>query len=280
MKNHTSFKIGGPARAMFFPGSEEELRQLCAILIRSGAVPFILGNGTNLLADDAPLNMLVVKTTGLCSVEQTGETEITAEAGVLLSSLAVFAREHALSGLEFAHGIPGTLGGAISINAGAYGGEMKDIIYSTKALAPEASLYTLTNAEHGFSYRHSRFSDTGGIALSSIIRLKKSDVGSIGAQMDELRTRRRKSQPLDIPSAGSTFKRPKKGYAATLIEQAGLKGFTIGGAQVSTMHSGFIVNRGGASFSDVMAVIGRVRETVLRCFGVDLEPEIKIIKRS
>jgi UDP-N-acetylmuramate dehydrogenase len=157
---------------------------------------------------------------------------------------------------------------------------MKDLIQATKAISPDTGTFTVTGAEHGFSYRHSRFSNTDDIILSATVRLEKGDMGDIKARMDEYAIRRRESQPLDIPSAGSVFKRPKDGYAATLIEQAGLKGFAIGGAQVSPVHSGFIVNRGAATFSDVMAVIGHVQEAVLKQFNIELELEVKVIQKK
>jgi len=280
MKSHTSFRIGGPVRAMYFPESAGILSELYGILDEYRIKPLIVGNGTNLLVDDNPLEMIAVKTTGLGIIERTGETEITAGAGALLSKIAMIAFEYGLSGLEFAHGIPGSLGGAVTMNAGAYGDEMKSVIDLTTAYNPVSGKLDVKGEEHGFSYRHSRFSDTDEIVLSSIIKLRKADKDSIKAKMDELSARRRESQPMDLPSAGSIFKRPKDGYAAALIEQAGLKGYAFGGAQVSEKHSGFIVNRGGALFSDVITVIEHIRETVLKRFGVELESEIKIIKQS
>jgi len=277
MKNHTSFKIGGPVRAMFFPDSAALLGELIAILDGYGVIPLVMGNGTNLLADDVALDLVVVNTTGLNSIDLIDDSVIRAGAGVALSRLAVFACECGLSGLEFSHGIPGTLGGAVSMNAGAYDAEMADVVSSTMVLGAKTGVVAVSGAEQGFSYRHSRFSKSGEIILSSDIRLRRGDPVSIGAKMAELNDRRRESQPLDLASAGSTFKRPGVGYAAELIEQAGLKGFEYGGAQVSEKHSGFIVNRGGASFSDVMAVIDHVRETVLKQFGIELELEVKIV---
>jgi len=190
----------------------------------------------------------------------------------------MFAYEHGLTGFEFAHGIPGTVGGAIVMNAGAYGGEMKDVVVSTTAYNKDLGIHTLTAAENDFSYRHSRFSDSSDIVLSAVIRLQKGDKDAIMHKMLELSARRRESQPLELPSGGSTFKRPKEGYAAQLIEQAGLKGFSIGGAEVSQKHSGFIVNNGNATFSDVMAVIEHVQKEVFNKFFVELEPEIKIVR--
>jgi UDP-N-acetylmuramate dehydrogenase len=203
---------------------------------------------------------------------------MTAESGILLSKLAVFALEHSLTGLEFAHGIPGTLGGAVSMNAGAYGGEMKDIVVKTTAVAPDSQVFDVIGDAHGFSYRRSRFSEMNHVILSSVLKLDKGDPEVIKSRMDELSRKRRESQPLNLPSAGSTFKRPQGGYAAALIEQAGLKGYVFGGAMVSEKHAGFVVNRGNATFSDVMAVIDHVRETVLKQFSIELEPEVKIIK--
>ena len=279
MKKHTSFRIGAPVRAMLFPKTTQEMAQLSGTLSRFGIVPLIFGNGTNLLVDDRKtLEMIAVKTTGVSEIVQTGETQITAAMGASLSRLAVFACECGLTGLEFAHGIPGSLGGAVSINAGAYGREMKDIVLSTDAISDVAGFYCVAGEEHGFSYRHSRFTDANDIVLSSTLLLQKSDEDKIKAKMGELAERRRESQPLDSLSAGSTFKRPKGGYAATLIEQAGLKGFSIGEAQVSEKHAGFVVNNGAATFGDVMAVIDHVRETVFARFGVELELENKIVR--
>ena len=279
MKYHTSFGIGGPLRAMFYPQNKEDLANLCTLLHTHGVIPLIIGNGTNLLADDSgPLDMVAVKTSGIDSIEQTGNTEITAGAGISLTKLAEFACECGLSGIEFAHGIPGSLGGAVSMNAGAYGREMKDVAKSTDAFSNQAGIYTVNGAEHGFSYRRSRFTDTSDIIISTAINLQKSSKENITAKMEELCAKRCESQPLELPNAGSTFKRPENGYAATLIEQAGLKGYTIGGAQVSSKHSGFIVNSGGATFKDIMAVIEHVRAAVQEKFGIKLEPEIKIIK--
>jgi UDP-N-acetylmuramate dehydrogenase len=286
MRSHTSFKIGGRVTAMFFPDSQSSMVLLCQILRDLAVRPLIIGNGSNILAEDGPLDLLVIKTHGglndikLSGAELPGQNtaEIIAESGVLLSKLAVFALNHALTGLEFAHGIPGTLGGAVAMNAGAYGGEMKDAVVKTTALAPDASIYDTRGEEHGFSYRHSRFSDSEDIILSSVLRLTKGSAEEIKDRMDELSKKRRQSQPLNMPSAGSTFKRPKNGYAAALIEQSGLKGFCVGGAMVSEKHSGFVVSRGDATFNDVMAVMEHVRETVFKQFGIELEPEVKIIR--
>jgi len=285
MRNHTTFKIGGNVRLMIFPETTDGLTDIYDILYTNNITPFILGNGSNILVSDDFHDLVVISTSKLCAVslletDDTNDTEygdINAEAGVLLSSLAVFAYEKGLTGFEFAHGIPGTLGGAVVMNAGAYGGEMKDVVTSTVAYNKDKGIHKLTAADSGFSYRKSKFTSTGDLVLSSTLRLKYGDKQSIKQKMDELSKRRRESQPLDLPSGGSTFKRPKEGYAAELIEQAGLKGYTAGGAQVSEKHSGFIVNKGNATFSDVMAVIDHVQETVFKQSGIELESEIKII---
>ena len=277
LKNYTSFKIGGPVRVMFFPESTTCLTDICSTLDEFEITPLIIGNGSNMLASDEKLDLIVINTSKLSSIELTDTNEITAEAGVLLSKLAVFSYENGLSGLEFAHGIPGTLGGAVVMNAGAYDGEMKTVVHSTTAFNTKRGVYILSAAEQEYSYRSSIFSNTDDIVLSSVIKLQKGEKESIKQKMDEYSARRSESQPLDMPSGGSTFKRPKEGYAAALIEQAGLKGYTVGGAQVSEKHAGFVVNRGNATFADTIAVIEHVRETIFEQFGALLELEVKII---
>jgi len=248
-----------------------------------------MGNGSNLLVGDSSMDLIVINTTRLNNIETNGSYKsnsitdsqdavfIQAESGVLLSKLAVFAFEQELTGLEFAHGIPGTLGGAVVMNAGAYDGEMKDVVCKTTFCDSQTGLSAIEAEEHEFAYRHSRFSNTNEIILSSILRLHKGDKESISEKMSNFSTRRSNSQPLNLPSAGSTFKRPKEGYAAALIEQAGLKGYAIGGAKVSEKHAGFIVNHANASFADVKALIEHVQETVFKHSGVELEPEVKFL---
>jgi UDP-N-acetylmuramate dehydrogenase len=281
MSLHTSFRIGGTVAAMFFPKSVEETASLRRVLSENGVCPLIVGNGSNLLVEDGALDIAVIKTSGgLTEISLTGETEITAGSGLLLSQLASFALQNSLTGLEFAHGIPGTLGGAIVMNAGAYGGEMKDVVRETVSISTDGTLVRTLGEDHDFSYRHSRFSNAAELIASSVLRLGKGDSAEIRSRMEELSGKRRESQPLNLPSAGSTFKRPVGGYAAALIEQAGLKGYTVGGAMVSEKHAGFVVNAGGATFSDVMAVMDHVRHTVLQRFNIELEPEVKIIRRQ
>ncbi len=279
MSAHTSFQIGGPVRAMVLPASEAEAVAACRICQTYGVRPLLMGKGSNLLVPDRGLNRVVVKTYScLNRLERTGAQEITCGSGVPLARLATFAKEQGLAGLEFAHGIPGTLGGAVIMNAGAYGGEIKDVVTETRCLGPDLEFQVLQGAAHDFSYRHSALSHSGALILASRLILVPGDPQEIGEKMADLAARRRASQPLDLPSAGSTFKRPATGYAAALIDQAGLKGYAVGGAQVSKKHAGFVVNRGGASFDDVLAVIAHVQEEVFRQFGIELEPEVEILR--
>ena len=277
MSLHCSFRIGGPVRAMIFPESIEDMSGLCAMLRSHGKKPMIIGKGTNLLVTDLPLNRIAIMTERLCGMEKS-EAQITAECGISLAKLAVFAQENGLTGLEFAHGIPGSLGGAVSMNAGAYSGEMKDVVVSVRFLDEEQNLCTEEADRLNFSYRHSSFSDTDKVILASTMRLEPDNPIYIRTRMEELMTKRRTSQPLDKPSAGSTFKRPAAGYAAAMIDEAGLRGFSVGGAAVSEKHAGFVVNLGDASFSDVRTVMEHVQDTVYNKFGVRLEPEVKIVE--
>jgi len=222
--------------------------------------------------------MLVIKTNdGLSGISLDGDI-ITAGSGILLSRLAVFALNHGLSGLEFAHGIPGTLGGAVVMNGGAYGGEMKDVILSTTALCSDLAIREFIGEENDLSYRHSRYSGSDDMVLSAKLKLREGNPQEIRATMDDLQARRKASQPLNMPSAGSFFKRPVGGFAGTMIDQSGLKGFAIGGAQVSEKHAGFVINRGGATFDEVLRLMEHVQNVVYERFGIMLEPEVKIIK--
>lgn len=279
MRAHCSFRIGGPVRALAQPSSAEETAALCRILRSADVTPLIIGNGTNLLVTDAELNRIVIQMgDNMAEAGQTGPDTLQAGCGIPLARLAQTALACGLGGMEFAHGIPGSLGGAVSMNAGAYGGEMKDIVVTTQYLDESLEVREVHGAAHDFGYRHSRFSDTGAVILASTLRLTPGDPAAIRARMAELSEKRRASQPLELPSAGSTFKRPVGGYAAALIEQAGLKGYTVGGAQVSEKHAGFVVNRGGATFDDVLRLIDHIRAEVLRTLGIELETEVKIIR--
>ena len=275
MRGHTSFRVGGPVRLMALPRSEGEAEAAVRAAAALGIAPFFMGNGTNLLVSDSGWEGFVIKTfDGLDGLYAEGEALI-AGSGVLLSRLANFALERGLTGLEFAHGIPGSLGGAVTMDAGAYGGEMRQVVAETEYLDADGSRGVLRGEEHAFGYRRSAFSGGSRLILRARLELRPGDGAEIRARMDELMAKRKSKQPLDVPSAGSTFKRPEGYFAAALIEECGLKGFAVGGAQVSEKHAGFVVNRGGASCADVLAVVEHVRETVLRRTGVELEPEIK-----
>ena len=278
LSRHTSFRIGGPAALMLLPGSVEELSGLCVFLKGRGVRPFLLGNGTNLLFPDEGLSRVVVKTApGTGSVAVEGD-RVSAGAGATLAKTAAEALAAGLTGLEFAHGIPGSVGGGVVMNAGAYGGELKDVIAETEILDEDMTRRVLRGAEHDFSYRHSVFSGRDCVVLRSVFALTPGDPEVIAARMRELADKRRASQPLDMPSAGSTFKRPQGGYAAALIDEAGLKGFSVGGAQVSPKHAGFVVNTGGATCGDVLRLIAHIQKTVSDRTGILLEPEVRIIQ--
>lgn len=279
MSKHTSFRVGGPAKRMAFPETAEQIVILTGFAQEEGISPLIVGNGTNLLVSDAGLDNVVINTSELlCKIEKTGETEISAQAGASLTQLALYAWHEGLTGLEFAHGIPGSLGGAIVMNAGAYGSEMKDVLTEVTALFPDG-VRTLSAKELELSYRCSVFSDrSDAIVLRAKVSLQKGDPEEIKAKMDELMARRKASQPLEFPSAGSTFKRPTGYYAGALIEGCGLKGARVGGAEVSQKHAGFVVNVGGATCSDVLSLIEKVQKTVYDAHGVLMEPEVKMIR--
>lgn len=279
MSAHCSFRIGGRVRAMAMPASAEETALICRLLARAGQTPLVIGNGTNLLVADGELDLFVIKMDeGMAQIEPDGADGLRAGCGIPLARLAQKAQSLGLSGLAFAHGIPGTLGGAVSMNAGAYGGEMKDVVRATRYLGEDFVIHERSGAEQGFAYRHSAFSDSGDIILESVLALAPGDPAEIQAEMRTLSEKRRAAQPLDVPSAGSTFKRPEGHFAAALIDAAGLKGFAVGGAQVSPKHAGFVVNRGGATFDDVQRLIAHIQETVFRDTGIRLEPEVKIIR--
>lgn len=275
MANHTSFRIGGPA-PMAFPSSAEELTALYRYCLEQKISPLILGAGTNVLAPDAGLETLVICTKGLSKITDMGNGIIEAEAGVPMAKLACFARDLGLTGLEFCHGIPGTVGGGVYMNGGAYGGEMCQVAVSTTALLPDGSLWEAEGEAQGFSYRNSAFQKKAAVILKTRFRLQQGESAQIAAKMRELMEKRRSSQPLELPSAGSTFKRPAKGYAAALIDEACLKGKGVGKAAVSEKHAGFVVNLGGATAADVLATMALVQEKVKEHSGIQLEPEVRI----
>ena len=275
MNRHCSFRIGGPADLFAEPATETELAALRQILWEKGVEAVTIGNGTNILAADEGIRGVVIHIGDALGGTVFDDRNVTAGAGITLAQLAVAAKDHGLTGLEFAHGIPGSLGGAVMMNAGAYGGEMKDVVASVRCMNEKGEVWE--TAEPEFSYRHSRFSDGTDLILGASLRLTPGDPAAIQARMTELIEKRSASQPLEKPSAGSAFKRPKEGYAAAMIDGAGLKGFRVGGAQVSEKHAGFIVNTGGATSADVRKLMELVQEKVLSAYGVLLEPEIKFI---
>jgi len=277
MREHTTFRIGGTVREMLSPLTPNALIDVVRAMHEKSISPLILGRGSNLLFRDGTLPITVISTTAIGEPIHVTDNTLSAHAGTPLSKLAVTALENGLTGLEFAHGIPGTLGGAVIMNAGAYGGEIGGVIKSVNVLNTKDELVSLSAAECEFSYRHSLFSEGGYTIVSAEIELSPLSKDTIAERMRELGERRRSKQPLELPSAGSTFKRPPGGYAAELIDKCGLRGFTVGGAAVSTKHAGFIVNTGSAAFSDVLAVIKHVQKTVFDKTGIMLEPEIKII---
>lgn len=277
MAKHTSFRIGGPAEVMAFPKNSEELSQLLKVSALLDSKPAILGAGTNVLAPDSGINGLVIcLKDALDGISLLANNRIRVAAGVTMTKAAVFAANHGLSGLEFAHGIPGTVGGGVYMNAGAYGGEICQVCESVDVMDPEGSVRTLSNEEMCFSYRHSCLEESGGIVVSAVFAMVPKNMEEIKDHMRQLMAKRSASQPLDLPSAGSAFKRPVGGYAAALIDQAGLKGFHVGGAAVSTKHAGFVVNMGDARAEDVKSLLVQVSDKVYEDTGIRLEPEVRI----
>lgn len=277
MSKHTSFRIGGAAALMVFPKDREELSKLLKQSKLMDMKVAILGAGTNVLAPDEGMDCLVICLKDcLGGMERIDSTHVRVAAGVTMTRAAVFAASLGLSGLEFAHGIPGTVGGGVYMNAGAYGGEICQVCTQVDVMDRCGNIRTLTGEEMHFSYRHSVLEDTGDIVLSAVFSLTPAPEAQIREQMQELMKKRSASQPLDLPSAGSAFKRPVGGYAAALIDQAGLRGFKIGGAAVSTKHAGFVVNVGGATAADVRRLLIEVSDIVFDKSGIRLEPEVRI----
>lgn len=277
MKNYTTFRIGGPADLLIQPSSEEELIRIAAYLRQKDISAVVLGNGSNVLVKDGGIRGVVIKIgKNMGNIRTEGE-EITAEAGALLSAAALAAADGGLTGMEFAAGIPGSVGGAVFMNAGAYGGEMSQIIVSCRALMPDGALREFSKEELKLGYRTSVFSQNGGIVTSCRIKLQAGDRETIYGYMRELAGRRTEKQPLNLPSAGSTFKRPEGYFAGKLIQDSGCRGLRVGGARISQKHAGFVVNEADASAEDVIRLIRLVQMRVRDCFGVDLEPEVRII---
>ena len=279
MKNHTSFKIGGPAAALCAPKDRRQLRELVGFVQREGVDSWYIGNGSNLLISDAGLNgVAILLDSGFDGEIEVDGTVLLAPAGKKLSAVCAAACAAGLTGLEFAYGIPGSVGGAVYMNAGAYGGEMKDRLLWVEYLAPTGEIVRLEQEQLSLSYRHSRFMEEG-MQGSCIVRaafgLQRGEKAAIQSEMDRILNQRRQKQPLEYPSAGSTFKRPQGAFAAQLIDECGLKGFTVGGAQVSEKHAGFVINTGKATCADVLELTRQVRECVQEKTGYLLELEVR-----
>lgn len=279
MKNHTSFKIGGPAAALCVPKDRRQLRELVGFVQREGVDSWYIGNGSNLLVSDKGLNgIAILLDSGFDGEIEVDGTVLLAPAGKKLSAVCAAACAAGLTGLEFAYGIPGSVGGAVYMNAGAYGGEMKDRLLWVEYLAPTGEIVRLEQEQLSLSYRHSRFMEEG-MQGSCIVRaafgLQRGEKAAIQSEMDRILNQRRQKQPLEYPSAGSTFKRPQGAFAAQLIDKCGLKGFTVGGAQVSEKHAGFVINTGKATCADVLELTRQVRECVQEKTGYLLELEVR-----
>ncbi len=277
MKRHCSFKIGGNVRALVEPGSEEELVSLLSLLKEMGIRPLIMGRGTNILFADSFMDFLVLRISDRMSGVRREDESLIALAGTSLRALAESAKKEGLSGLEFAAEIPGGLGGAVYMNAGAFGGEMKDVVSSVFSVDENLCLKERTNEEADFSYRHSVFEENDECIVKARLSLAEAPSEEIGERMREILEKRRSSQVIKFPSAGSFFKRPEGYFAAKLIDEAGLKGLRCGDAMISDMHAGFVVNVGEATASDVLRLMERVQSEVLQKFGVELKPEVRII---
>ena len=278
MRRHTTFRVGGPAALMALPKSEAQLRTILQIAREAGVKPFFLGKGSNLLVADQGVDAFIVKLAGgLTRLERESDTVLCVGSGVTLADTALFAADCALTGLEFAHGIPGTVGGAVFMNAGAYDGEMSQVLLSVDCLDEEGNLHRMEGDQLELGYRRSVFSRLPWLVVSARLGLRHGDEKEIREKIADLAQRRRSKQPLEYASAGSTFKRPEGHFAGGLIQQCGLKGKTIGGAQVSEKHAGFIINTGDATCGDILALIRFVRETVRRETGVLLEPEVRML---
>lgn len=277
MKKHTSFKVGGNADVLIEPKNEDEIKNLIKYLKEKNIYYIIIGNGSNLLVKDGGIKGVVIKISKNFSDFEINEETLTAKSGAMLSVIGKAVQRQGLTGFEFAAGIPGTIGGALTMNAGAYGGEMKDIVKDVTVIDENGDIKVLSNEEMKFSYRKSVLNEKNYIILSTTINLKKGDFDQIKETMKEITKKRVTNQPLNLPSAGSTFKRPEGYFAAKLIEDAGLKGLTLGDAQVSTKHSGFIVNIGDATSKDLLNLMYIVKNIVKSKFNIELEEEVKII---
>jgi UDP-N-acetylmuramate dehydrogenase len=279
MRDHCSFMTGGPAELFIEPSGAEQISGVLKAANDCGAGLFVLGIGTNVLFPDEGYSGVVMHVkAGLEQMRMIDDTTIECQSGASLQALARFALEAGLSGLEFAYGIPGSVGGGVAMNAGAYGGEIKDCCTLVHHITPDGNPGSFTAEEAVFSYRHSAYRDNDCVITGAVFALTKGDKAEIKAKMDDFMRRRREKQPLELPSAGSTFKRPQGGYASELIDRCGLKGKRIGGAMVSEKHAGFIVNAGGATSADILALITEIQKIVQEKTGIWLEPEVKIVE--
>lgn len=279
LSHYTNTKTGGPADWLAFPVNVDQVKQLVSFVHDAHMPLTIIGNASNLIVKDGGIAGLTIITTGMKSIQVNGDT-VSADAGAAYIDVTKVARDHSLTGLEFAAGIPGSVGGAVFMNAGAYGGETQFVVSAATIMLPNGDIKKLNNQELDFGYRHSSVQDNGAVVLSADFKLKPGDKSAITAKMDDLNARRAAKQPLDLPSCGSVFKRPKGYFAGKLIHDAGLQGYTSGGAQVSTKHAGFIVNINHGTATDYLNVIHHVQKTVHDKFGVDLHTEVRIIGRD
>ena len=278
MRRFTTFRIGGPAKLLVLPNSVDALSSILKACKEENVKPIVLGNGSNVLVRDEGIDgVVIVLGDAFSKIEYAGNDLVRVEAGAKLVNLCRFALDYSLGGLEFAYGIPGTVGGAAFMNAGAYGGEMKDVIWVVNHMNLDGERGSFQGSQLDFSYRHSAYVDSDLIITSVIFHLEHDNADGIKNKMEDVQRRRKEKQPLEYPSAGSTFKRPEGYFAAALIDECGLKGKTVGGAQVSEKHSGFVINIGDASSADVLALMDEVQKVVKEQKGVDLEPEVRII---
>lgn len=277
MKNYTSFKVGGPAELFLSPEDAGQTAKLVRFCEKEEIPVFVLGKGSNLLVSDRGIKGAVIYTGKQCGISLVNENTVRAQSGASLAQLCTFALENSLSGLEFAYGIPGTVGGAVFMNAGAYGGEMKDVLLNSEYVSTDGTSGEIDNEAMELSYRHSAYENSNLVITAASVRLAPADRNEIKSTMNDILTRRKEKQPLEYPSAGSTFKRPEGNFAGALIEQCGLKGVSVGGAQVSEKHAGFIINRGGATAADILSLIKHVQARVKAQTGVSLETEIRLI---
>ena len=277
LKNYTTFRVGGPCKALILINSEDLLLKVIKLLKESNEEYFVIGNGSNLLVSDRGYEGYVLKLEGdFLDIKIDGE-EITAGAGAILSKVCTFAKDKSLSGLEFAYGIPGTVGGAIVMNAGAYDGEMAFVVRKVRMLKADGSIKTYDNSEMDFSYRHSRIPGKNETVISCTLLLRAGDKSAIAGRIEELAKARREKQPLEYPSSGSTWKRPEGHFAAKLLEEAGCKGLRVGDAQISEKHAGFVINRGAATASDIRKLMRIAEDRVFETSGVRLTPEVEFI---